>query len=293
MRMKKAEGFSKTGPEGPARDKKGLFLNLSGILLAFGIAFGGLALVQGRLALEKERLLEGSGRVDVLFQTHRVETQTAGEAEVGQAELTRQELVRTVEKLGEGGAVYPHEPQEGQLSMAQAVECGKGWIEEFLLPRLGMAAEEGGEREYRASGFLWTSVYDSVENIAENPWLSYWTVRLASSDIDAVLILEAATGQLLNMKVNSRNLIEHQESDEMLGLLKDYAESVGIGTDYALVDKGSADSWSRGYRCGDGEIFACADVGSIAVSSGEGSMGHVAQEYVYIALWLEWEDTGG
>lgn len=125
-------------------EKRSRLADLLGILAAIAIAFGGLALVEVRLAAEEDRILDAGGEMRIIqVQTQKMEAQDVDEAAVRQAELTQEELAQAVECLKRGGDRHLHEPQAGQLSMAQAVDCGKGWMEEFLLPRLGLEPDEG------------------------------------------------------------------------------------------------------------------------------------------------------
>ena len=161
-------------------EKRSRLADLLGILAAIAIAFGGLALVEVRLAAEEDRILDAGGEMRIIqVQTQKMEAQDVDEAAVRQAELTQEELAQAVECLKRGGDRHLHEPQAGQLSMAQAVDCGKGWTEEFLLPRLGLEPDEGGEaREYKVGCFLWAREEDAGEESGEAPWLSYWAVEL-------------------------------------------------------------------------------------------------------------------
>ena len=200
-------------------EKRSRLADLLGILAAIAIAFGGLALVEVRLAAEEDRILDAGGEMRIIqVQTQKMEAQDVDEAAVRQAELTQEELAQAVECLKRGGDRHLHEPQAGQLSMAQAVDCGKGWMEEFLLPRLGLEPDEGGEaREYKVGCFLWAREEES----GEAPWLSYWAVELNAAGIDGMLILNAATGQVMSAAVTVSHPIEYQDRDRIDTLLDD------------------------------------------------------------------------
>ncbi len=105
----------------------GVFFNLLGIFLALGAALGGLLLVQGRLGQEKENLFRGSGIVTMPLQVLETETQVLEVTE--KTILSEDQLLQAVQDLGSGQDVYPHEPQAGQLSMVQAIDCGRDWVD--------------------------------------------------------------------------------------------------------------------------------------------------------------------
>ena len=83
-------------------------VNLMGILSAFSIAFGGLFLVQSRLSLEQEKLLQGGGLAE-LPQT--VTTEVSESIAVSpQDSLTEEELLQLVHNLEQKEEIQPHEP---------------------------------------------------------------------------------------------------------------------------------------------------------------------------------------
>ena len=85
-------------------EKRSRLADLLGILAAIAIAFGGLALVEVRLAAEEDRILDAGGEMRIIqVQTQKMEAQDVDEAAVRQAELTQEELAQAVECLKRGG----------------------------------------------------------------------------------------------------------------------------------------------------------------------------------------------
>ena len=75
-------------------EKRSRLADLLGILAAIAIAFGGLALVEVRLAAEEDRILDAGGEMRIIqVQTQKMEAQDVDEAAVRQAELTQEELM--------------------------------------------------------------------------------------------------------------------------------------------------------------------------------------------------------
>lgn len=282
-----------------ARGKLGFLADLLGILTAVAIAFGGLALVRLRLSAEEDRLLEEGGEIRVQTQTRHLDSQAMGDVEIGQAELTQEELVQAVEYLEQGGDRYLHEPQADQLSMAQAVDCAKAWVGDFLLPRLGAESDIRGEaREYKVDCFLWTREENSLEGSAEVPWLSYWSVELDGPDIDGMLILNAATGQVMSAAVTVSCPTEYQRRGWIETMLEDYADSFGIVSGYSIAGEYDPGTNSFHQSRGNEEVSAIIDISTVVVAtsaepdseSGDGEDGGV-YEYDYIYLYLRKTDV--
>ena len=299
MKRKKTDEARPEESWSPAGGKLGLLADLLGILAAVAIAFGGLALVQGRLSAEEDRLLEEGGEIRVQIQTQQLDSQAMGDVEIRQTELTQSELVQAVEYLEQGGDRCLHEPQADQLSMAQAVDCAKEWVEVFLLPHLGVGADVRGEaREYKVDCFLWTRGENSLEGFAEEPWLSYWSVELDGPDIDGMLILNAVTGQVMSAAVTVSCPTEYQRQGWIGRLLEDYADSFGIVSSYSVAGEYDPGTNSFHQSRGNEEISAVIDISTVVVAtsaepdseSGDEEDGGV-YEYDYIYLYLRKTDA--
>lgn len=271
----------------PARGRGGLFVNVLGILLAFGAAFGGMFLVRECLLRETEALLGGSGEVLVPFQSAvaAVPPQEADWKEAEREKLTEAELFLAVEGLNGMEEVVPHEPRQGQMAMAQAIEAGREWMEEFFLPHLGI--QGGALREYKINCYLWSRQADGAE-----PLLSYWSVSLGCQELNAALTLDAVSGQVLAADVAVSAPVEYQDQDSLRALLEDYADSLGVESHSLLTDKrGGGMYQSVG---GDG-VYAALRVSNIAVAfsspEAEEFMGEVMEVFsvhLYLDNWNRW-----
>ena len=193
--------------------------NSLGILFAFGIAFGGLFLVYHRLVREENEFLNEGSRMEVLVQSEAVPVQDTGEEEVVQALLTESQLRRVVEKWETETGAVPHEPWENQLSLAEAAACGREWVENFLLPNIGI--EDYKLTEYSADCSLWAWRTD-VEEGATDPEYSYWTVFMDARDLTVRLILNAVTGQVLSAYI----LYMEGEENELWVLSRNGSEGI-------------------------------------------------------------------
>lgn len=266
-RIEEASGAAK---ERPQPKRYGILSNLPGIAAALAIAFGAVMLVQRQLISERLELLEGGGAVALPAQNLQTDAEKLEEAESAEEgagrEMTREELMRALEFLESPGEIYPHEPRPGQLSMDRAVQCAREWMRDFLLPQLGIAADDGGEgTEYRAACFLWTREESGGDT--EDPLLSYWTVSLLGQEIGGMLVLNAATGQVMDAVIDCTAPVEYQEDSDMTRILEEYMDSFAMGKeDYSRLTEtgGYGRKLSRGY--GEDEISVSISISTVAIA---------------------------
>lgn len=247
--------------------RKNICLNLLGILSAIGMALGGLLGVQGLLSREEAHILQSGGMVALPVQADDMESVDIGITEPLTPHLTQEELALAVQNLRSGGVSSPHEPKAGQLSMTEAIMLGKEWIGQFFMPHLGRT--DFVLQEYRANCFLW-SLQEDPNDSRTNPLLSYWTVLLTGQGMEAELILNAVTGQILDASVSCSLAVEYQDKDSMAGLLRSYADS------FSLQDKGlpaesagkapESTGWILYQDVGSSGIQAVMSVSSIAIA---------------------------
>ena len=244
-------------------------VNLMGILSAFGIAFGGLFLVQSRLSLEQEKLLQGGGMAE-LPQT--VTTEVSESIAVSlQDSLTEEELLQLVHNLEQKEEIQPHEPLEGQLTMVQAINCSEAWLKEFLLS--GFAVSDFPAREYR---------------------VSCWTVSLSDQNIDASLTLNAVSGQVLDASVSCSASVFSPDSEDLLTLLEKYAASFGLEGDDILISIEDKDTIAKELLCyqsiGTRGIYAAIQTGNIIfASTGSDTKTPIYMERFNVHLYLSSE----
>lgn len=262
-----------------------LFMNLLGILSALVIALGGLFLVQAGLAGEKEKLLAGGGLLE-LPRTETVEKEEAKDA-VDSGQLTEEELLQLVQSMGQGGEVRPHEPMQGQLTMVQALDCGRAWLEEFFLQPFGLS--DSFAEEYKISCYLW-SPEDAGADGEECPWLGCWTVTVKSQSVEATLTLSAVSGQVLAASVSCFGPVLW-ESGDIAALLGKYADSFGLEGDNRLIYSGESDFGAKKlpwYRSiGTKGIYAGIQADSIVVAaSADGETKLPYEELLVVKLYL-------
>lgn len=267
-------------------------INILGILCAFGIAFGGLLLVQGRLLGEQGKLLAGGGLVE-LPRVGTVEAVQVGEAvEAGDAlemkQLTEEELLQLVYSLEHKGEISPHEPLQGQLTMIQALDYSEVWLEEFFLPHFGLSNLLS--KEYKTSCYLWMP--ETAESDPEAfPWLSCWTVSISNQNISVSLTLNAVSGQVLDASVSCSVPVPYQEADSLMTLLGDYAFSFGLEEDYTLIYSGETDSGAKKLpwyqSVGTAGIYAAIQADNIVIAAAGDSGNYPLYEEIFnVHLYL-------
>lgn len=272
--------------EGPRKNRAAcagknaaLWSNFLGILLAVGIASGGLLLVHRRLASEEEALLHQGGSVTIQMQSEAMPDQAVEDEGAVPALLTEEQLYLTVKNLEYRVGTYPHEPWEGQLTMGEAARCGMEWIEMFLLPHMGadsLDADDFGPEEYSVNCYLWAWQEDAEAGI-QDPAASYWNVWVDTRELTVDLTLDAVTGQVLSAYVSSSLVMEYQEKDIIRQLLCDYADSFGLGGKYTMFIGGSetpeGDFVYGELRQSIGEkgVYASVNASSVVVAAAEGT----------------------
>ncbi len=282
--------------QSPSKRLGGIVINSLGILAAFAIAFGGLFLVQSSLAREKERLLAGGGMA-ALPQTEAVEAVAAKDL-AALRQLTGDELWQLIQIMEQKGETRPHEPVQGQLTMAEAVDCGRAWMEEFFLPRFGVSRLFA--EECRISCYLWAPETAGA-GTEEYPWLSCWTVSFANQELEAKLLLSAVSGQVLDAKVSYSAPVPWQDGEELTEILTEYASSFGLDGDYCMVYSAETDSGAKKlpWYCsvGDRGIYAALDAGSISMVSSSvvdpetGEAAYAEREYFDVRLYLCYKES--
>lgn len=127
--------------------------------------------------------------------------------------------------------------------MTEATQSGMVWLGDFLLPRLD---REGMiPKEYRLSCYLWADSQAEAGEGAADPLSGYWEVSFAGEELDAVLFLNAVTGQVLRAWIALPYPEgEHPDEERLTELLEDYADSFGVEAGYAIsmAEAGMSDS---------------------------------------------------
>lgn len=233
---------------------KSRLVNCLGILFSVGIALGGLFLVWNMLKESKEAMLSQSGEAEVanLFPQVSVSRQ---EKKV----LTKSELFHAVKSMESDKEEYPHEPVEGQLSMEQAIERGKEWVEELCSRYLG-AEVLIPEKYNKITASL--CIKEEEGGMGEDSYLySYWRITLTGEYMEAKLLLNAVTGLAFDTAISSKLpeiSFEQAKAEEFLAA---YVEDFGFEGEEVTDRKDSVVSM----RLGQENLYAAAQIAGIMV----------------------------
>lgn len=267
-------------------------INLFGILLALVIALGGALSVRIRLEQEQSRLLLSGGTVPVPVKTESPEGIFV-DSEAIPANLTENELLTAVRDRERGKDTWLHEPEPGQLSMVQALEHGRAWIEDFLLPRLG--TDDFRLQEYKANCHLWSLQEEETDKPSGGSVSDYWTVEIISSELEARLIVNASGGQILDASVSCSIPAEYQNQDNLVSLLTDYSASFNLEGNYFMISDGENSPEDQGqilyHSIGSLGLFAVLDTGSIVFTRTESLNNTDIMEYTelfHVHLYLRY-----
>ncbi len=253
---------------------KRFFVNFSGILLAFAIAFGGIFALWSRLERERAELLSGGGQVEIPVRNQSMASQTMGvvDVEVKVADLTGEELLQAISCLESTSEKYAREPMPGQLSMTEAVQSAMGWLEGFFLSHLGR--EEAIPKEYQLSCYLWAESDKEKGGEWADLLSGYWEVSLSGEEMESVLFLNAVTGQVLKAWISLPFPGgEWPDKDSLSLLLEDYADSLGIETHYVISRAEDTERGDSVYGSEDNKIGDSATEDNERESEGLAGMG--------------------
>lgn len=181
-----------------------------GIAFSLLIVFGGWKLTSNLLLHHETKLLLAVKSVKVISPVSTPETPSS---ETNYPTLTESELYKVLNLWELGTGEIPHEPRAGQLTMEQAITAGKEGLTFFS--EYGMLTSELTAFK-KTNAYLCESKLDSPqlipiyqemepEDIRSNeelaPFYSYWTVSFSSDNVNATLIINAATGQIWKAKM--------------------------------------------------------------------------------------------
>lgn len=233
---------------------KSRLANCLGIMLAFGIALGGLFFVRNMLEESKEVMLSQKGQVEVarLFPEAHASRQE-------RAFLTGNELFQIINNMESDKEEYPHEPIEGQLSMEQAVERSKEWVEELCTQYLN--AETLLPAEYKKITASLCIKPEEGGMDGHSYLYSYWRITLTGEHMEAELLLNAVTGLALDTAIYSRLPEISFEQINVEELLTVYVDGFGF-------EEGNIERQGTGVymRLGQEDIYAAVRTVGIAVN---------------------------
>ncbi len=267
--------------------RKGRWIAVLSVVLAAAAAFGGLYGMERLLEEKKHSLLSISGTVAAAYPD--AFRNASGEdayryAGTEESALSRDALVDILEHMHLYSWEYLHEPAEGQLSMEQAMDRGKAWLDELSSLYRGSYETSGAYMRIQAS--LSTGGYDGETDMETDPAYSCWRLSFTGNDMEAVLTLNSVTGQVLDAAISYFSPESSVAAGREKQLLEWYSSSFGLEPE-------PAEAWGNGLRCppGPAGLYAAAEISeSQIVYKADNDRG--GQRYVHLHLYLDVESAG-
>lgn len=213
-----------------------------GIAFSLLIVFGGWGLTSKLLESHETDLLSAVGKVMVAATPPATPID-----EANYPTLTDSEIY-TVLKLWELDAEeIPHEPKEGQISMEQAIAAGKEglafFVEQGILPSEFAVYDKTNaylaEKSRNITQLIETSPALKEEDIRSaeelSPFYSYWTVTFSSDQSSATLVINSATGQIWEAKMECPSATENIEKLDENAIVDNFYAYLGF-EENALLD---------------------------------------------------------
>lgn len=200
------------------------------LLLSLCIAAGGLCILRVGLEKEEESLLSGGGTVE---QKSVSEDRQGEEVRYSQSDtcLSAEELSLILKKEEDSGIRCPHEPYYGQLSIEEAVERGKEWLNQ-LKQESSFLADLWQETDWNVAANLSRPGEESEMTVDSNRIFSSWHLEFYGTEENIYLEMNAVTGQILNMQINldgEVTKIQDQDKEKLLTIFVSQFELEGNG----------------------------------------------------------------
>ncbi len=234
-------------------------MTVSGIFLGFVIAISGLFLLQNMIQTKGNFLLSQTGSVIAIpLKDEDGETDV-----VAQKTLSETELLQVLQSMESNQEEQPHEPMQGQITMEEAIEDAKIWLDNFCTQYLG----EESPVFIKVSPKLCIRQKEKIIDSSSTMINSYWTVALETDEINAEIVINAVTTQVLSVSLSSSNATKDFSKLNVEQLLNDYIS-------FSHLNKIGAIKMTGGYmykKVTDGGIYAVIKTGSIIAMNKEGS----------------------
>lgn len=215
-------------------------------LLLFGVVIGGWFLTEALLLQKQEEFLDRTGRIarqtgmpsalqpaETSLSSSDQPGETGGDLAEGALfegrPLSEEMMAQVLSVWESGGNELPHEPQEGQMNMEQAIETGKEWI--AVMAECGIVPEGLAECDFDKVTARLCTLDTQVD--FDDSLLSCWLVRYTENNVAVSLTVHASSGKIwkasLSMKESDRVPNEYSD-EEMLGIAFPFIDRVSTET---------------------------------------------------------------
>ena len=242
------------------------------IFLSLVFAFGSMAGMNFIMEAREKQMLTERGRTVVEAPVRGWQKQGGSEEnEDGEGsaqrsyELTTEQVTEAISSWNSRTGETVHNPVVGQISMTEAIQKGEMWLAD-------MAIEESGQGSDTHFVNATLSVPEQNEMSGQlEPYCSFWTVQFSGGVMNAVLYINAVTGNILGAEISLyRNLPDNLPADK----LSLFAELAGFQeNDTEIVF--NSDGTSAFLEIADSHL--CAEMGFQRKQKGYFDLAHYEQ----------------
>ena len=187
------------------------------IFLSLVFAFGSMAGMNFIMEAREKQMLTERGRTVVEAPVRGWQKQGGSEEnEDGEDsaqrsyELTTEQVTEAISSWNSRTGETVHNPVVGQISMTEAIQKGEMWLAD-------MAIEESGQGSDTHFVNATLSVPEQNEMSGQlEPYCSFWTVQFSGGGMNAILYINAVTGNILGAEISLyRNLPDNLPADKL------------------------------------------------------------------------------
>lgn len=237
---------------------KGKIYTLLVFSLSFTVVIGGWFLTKGMLNSKETETLDVKGQVFVdVSEADKTGSDTTVQGDFEGEVLSEETMAEVLAVWEAGGREVYHEPMAGQMNMEQAIKAGRDWIN--TLTENNILPVDLLECSFESINAVLCTL-DSQASL-ERSLISYWTVTYKENDMEIILRIHAASGQVwkADISMSEDKMLYGTCSDEEL-LAIAFPFLTGDNTEVA-IDEDTA------YKiCERGKVYATLKRDSVVVN---------------------------
>lgn len=172
--------------------------------------FGSMFCMNFLLQFRVKKILSTHGKVEVESPVRA--WQEGEETDIYQKKymLTTTQMEDTMRLWNEKQGEVIHDPVEGQLTMEEAIESGKKWIEDMQIGNQAEDKQKSVTNIYSIHATLSVAEQKDSNYMKLEPYYSFWSLELSSRTMNVNLWLNAVTGNVWRASI----MLYEEEKDE-------------------------------------------------------------------------------
>lgn len=184
---------------------KQLVYTVMGVVLSFIIAISGWLLTSMLIDKKSDALLSTTGVVQVNAPSIPKDADNmpdTSEETVELPKLTDKEILSVLQNWDTPGHEQLHEPVDGQIDIEQSIDAGKAGLSYFY--EQGIIHEPLHENA-KINAYLFKNHPNGAGTQTLKPYYSYWIISFTGENINAILTINAVTGQIWKADITLSN----------------------------------------------------------------------------------------